>query len=351
MKKLICLLLMLVCMTACAMADTVNAKDEAVLNIFTWEGYIDYSTVIEPFEKETGIKVNYATFASNEEMFEKLSAVNGGEYDIILASDYILNAAREAGLMQKFDASVVTNFANLNPDFTSKFFDPANEYVVPYVSGIPLIVYDPSVVEIEIDGFEDLWDPSLKDTLGLIDDARVTIGMVLLSMGQSMNTTDEAVLADAAEKLEALKENIHVLEYENLHNYVVSGDIGAAYTFTPFVALALDANPDLKVVWPKEGLGFGIDGLFIPVNAPHAKNANLFLEYMLRPEVAAVCAEWQYYCTPNAAALEVIGDWYTARSEFMGIFDRMNDAEFVLNLPAEDEQKFQDIWTTFKLGM
>ncbi|MBR5224138.1 MAG: spermidine/putrescine ABC transporter substrate-binding protein [Clostridia bacterium] len=351
MKKLICLLLMLACLFSAAVAETVNAKDEAVLNIFTWEGYIDYATVIEPFEKETGIKVNYATFASNEEMLEKLSAVNGGEYDIILASDYILNAAREAGLMQKFDASVVTNFSNLNPAFTGKFFDPANEYVVPYVSGIPLIVYDPSVVEIEIDGFEDLWDPSLKDTLGLIDDARVTIGMVLLSMGQSMNTTDEAVLAEAAQKLEALKENIHVLEYENLHNYVVSGDIGAAYTFTPFVALALDANPDLKVVWPKEGLGFGIDGLFIPVNAPHAKNANVFLEYMLRPEVAAVCAEWQYYCTPNTAALEVIGDWYTARSEFMGIFDRMDDAEFVLNLPAADEQKFQDIWTSFKLGL
>ncbi len=351
MKKLICLLLMLACLFSAACAETVNAQDEAVLNIFTWEGYIDYATVIEPFEKETGIKVNYATFASNEEMFEKLSAVNGGEYDIILASDYILNAAREAGLMQKFDASIVNNFANINPDFTGKFFDPANEYVVPYVSGIPLIVYDPAVVDIEIDGFEDLWDPSLKDTLGLIDDARVTIGMILLSMGESMNTTDEAVLAAAAEKLDALKENIHVLEYENLHNYLVSGDIGVAYTFTPFVGLALDANPELKVVWPKEGLGFGIDGLFIPVNAPHAKNANVFLEYMLRPEVAAVCAEWQYYCTPNTAALEVIGDWYTARSEFMGIFDRMGDAEFVLNLPAEDEQKFQDIWTTFKLGL
>ncbi len=351
MKKLICLLLTLACLMTCALADTVNAKDEAVLNIFTWEGYIDYSTVIEPFEKETGIKVNYATFASNEEMFEKLSAVNGGEYDIILAGDYMLNTTREAGLMQKFDPTIVANYANLNPDFTGHFFDPTNEYVVPYVGGIPLIVYDPSVVGIQIDGFEDLWDPSLEDTLGLIDDARVTIGMVLLSMGQSMNTTDEAVLAEAAAKLEALKANIHVLEYENLHNYLVSGDIGVAYTFTPFVGLAKDANPDLQVVWPKEGLGFGIDGLFIPVNAPHARNANLFLEYLLRPEVAAVCAEWQYYCTPNAAALDVIGDWYKERIEFMGIYDRMDDAEFVLNLPPQEEQKFQDIWTTFKLGL
>ena len=351
MKKIFALLLALVMMSACAVSETVNQKDEAVLNIFTWEGYIDYSTVIQPFEAETGIKVNYATLASNEEMYEKLSAVNGGDYDIILASDYIVNTTREAGLMQKFDPSIVTNYENLNPDFTAQFFDPTNEYVVPYVSGIPLIVYDPSVVEKEIKGFNDLWDPSLKDTLGLIDDARVTLGMVLLSMGKSMNTTDEAVLAEAAAKLDALKENIHVLEYENLHNYLVSGDIGVAYTFTPFVAMALDANPDLKAGWPEEGLGIGIDSCFIPGNAPHAKNANMFLEYLLRPEVAAVCAEWQYYCSPNAAALEVIGDWYKARPECMGLFDRMDDAEFILNLSSENEQKFQDIWTTFKLSL
>ena len=351
MKKIFALLLAMLALVTCAVAETVNTKDEAVLNIFSWEGYIDYATVIAPFEEETGIKVNYATFASNEEMFEKLSAVNGGDYDIILASDYMLNATREAGLMQKFDPSIVTNFSNLNPDFTGKFFDPTNEYVMPYVSGIPLIVYDPAVVEKEIKGFNDLWDPALADTLGLIDDARVTIGMVLLSMGQSMNTTDEAILAEAAKKLDELKANIHVLEYENLHNYLVSGDIGVAYTFTPFVGLALDANPDLKVVWPEEGLGFGIDGCFIPVNAPHAKNANMFLEFLLRPEIAAVCAEWQYYCSPNAAALEVIGDWFKARSEFMGLYERMDDAEFVLNLAPEFEQKFQDIWTTFKLGL
>lgn len=351
MKKVFCLLLALMALGTCALAETVNATDEAVLNIFSWEGYIDYTTVLKPFEDETGIKVNYATFSSNEEMYEKLSAVDGGDYDIILASDYMLNTVRKAGLMQKFDPAIVTNYSNLNEDFTHQFFDPDNEYVIPYMSGIPLIVYDPSVVQIEINGFNDLWDASLADSLGLIDDPRVTLGMVLLSMGQSMNTTDDAVLAEAAEKLEALKPNIHVLEYENLHNYLISGDISVAYTFTPFVAMALDANPDLKVVWPEEGLGFGIDGCFIPVNAPHALNANLFLEYLLRPEVAAVCAEWQYYCSPNAAALEVISDWYKENPVFNGIYERIGDAEYVLNLSPEDEQKFQDIWTSFKLSL
>ena len=350
MKKLFALLLALTMLGACAAAETANQVDEPVLNIFTWEGYIDYETVIKPFEEETGIKVNYATFASNEEMYEKLSAVNGGDYDIILASDYILNTTREAGLMQKFDPEIVSNFGNLNPDFTHQYFDPDSEYVVPYVSGIPLIVYDPSVVDVEIKGFNDLWNPALKDSIGLIDDARVTIGMVLLSMGQSMNTTDDAVLAEAAEKLAALKDNIHMLEYENLHISLVQGDISVAYTFTPFVALALDDNPNLKVVWPEEGLGFGIDGCFIPVNAPHAKNANLFLEFLLRPEIASVCAQWQYYCSPNAAAQELLPDWYKENPVFNGINDRIADAEYVKNLSSADEQKFQDIWTKFKLS-
>ena len=350
MKKILCVLLALLALASVACAETVNSEDKPVLNIFTWEGYIDYETVIKPFEEETGIKVNYATFASNEEMYEKLKAAHGGDYDIILASDYMLNTVREAGLMQKFDASIVTNYGNLNEGFTHQYFDPDNEYVVPYVSGIPLIVYNPAEVDVEIKGFNDLWNPALKDSLGLIDDARVSIGMVLLSMGQSMNTTDEAVLAEAAEKLDALRANIHVLEYENLHNYLVSGDIDVAYTFTPFVALALDANPDLEVVWPEEGLGFGIDGCFIPVNAPHAKNANLFLEFLLRPEIASICAQWQYYCSPNAAAQEILPDWYKENPVFNGIYDRIGDAEYIKNLSSADEQKFQDIWTKFKLS-
>ena len=94
MRKICVLLLTLAMLCTCALAETVNARDEAVLNIFTWEGYIDYETVIKPFEEETGIKVNYATFASNEEMYEKLAAAKGGDYDIILASDYMLNRVR-----------------------------------------------------------------------------------------------------------------------------------------------------------------------------------------------------------------------------------------------------------------
>lgn len=346
MKKLLSVLLALSMLAALPLLS--SAEEEKVLNIFSWDGYVDYASVIQPFEQQTGIKVNYAPFSTNDEMFKKLQENGASEYDLVIASDYILNTARLEGLMLPLDKEQLPNFANLDERFISQYFDPDNEYVVPYMSGIPLIVYNPDMVQIEIDGFEDLWDPSLADSIGLIDDARVSIGMVLLSMGQSMNTTDDAVLAQAKEKLFALRENIHVLEYENLHNSLISGDISVAYTFTPYVALALDANPNLKVVWPKEGLGFGIDGAFIPANAPHPDNAHAFLNYLLDGQVAAVTAEWQYYCTPNAAAQEFLPDAYKNNPVFNGIYDRIGDAEYVMNLGA-DESKFQDIWTEFKL--
>ena len=349
MKKLLSVLLALSMLAALPLLS--SAEEEKVLNIFSWDGYVDYASVIQPFEQQTGIKVNYAPFSTNDEMFKKLQENGASEYDLVIASDYILNTARLEGLMLPLDKEKLPNFANLDERFISQYFDPDNEYVVPYMSGIPLIVYNPDMVQIEIDGFEDLWDPSLADSIGLIDDARVSIGMVLLSMGQSMNTTDDAVLAQAKEKLFALRENIHVLEYENLHNSLISGDISVAYTFTPYVALALDANPNLQVVWPKEGLGFGIDGAFIPANAPHPDNAHAFLNYLLDGQVAATTAEWQYYCSPNAAALEVISDWYKENPVFNGIYERIGDAEYVLNLSPEDEQKFQDIWTSFKLSL
>ena len=345
MKKTLSLILALLVVL---MALPACAEEEKVLNIFTWDGYIDYETVIKPFEEQTGIKINYAPFSSNEEMYKKLEENGASEYDVVLASDYILNASREAGMMQPLNKEVLTNWGNLDERFLSQYFDPDNEYVVPYVSGIPLIVYNPDYVDIDIKGFNDLWDESLKDSIGLIDDARVTIVMVLLSMGQSMNVTDDEILAQAKEKLFALKDNIHMLEYENLHNALIAGDISVAYTFTPFVALALDANPDLKLVYPEEGIGFGIDGLFIPKNAPHPENANLFLNYLMDAQVAATTVEWQYYCSPNKAALEVVADWYKNNEVFTGLYDHLDEGEYIMNLGA-DEAKFQDIWTEFKL--
>ena len=341
MKKLFCLLLALLTIGGCALAETENAADEAVLNIFTWEGYIDYETVIKPFEQETGIKVNYATFSSNEEMYEKLSAVNGGDYDVVLASDYMLAASREAGLMQKIDKDIVTNYDNLDPTFMSQSFDPDNEYVVPYVCGSPLLIYDPSAVDCEITGLNSLWDPSLKDSIGLIDDARVTIGMVLLSMGESMNEEDVDVIAKTGERLKELAPNIRMIQDDNTQNALLNGEASVAFLYTSQVTQALKDNPDLKVVYPEEGLGFGILGTFIPSEAPNAEAANEFINYILQPEVTAKCINSVGYYNTNKAADDLV-------DANLVVPDDVTKGEIVQNVNQEAEQEYNKIWTEFK---
>ena len=256
MKKILALLL---AATLCLAGLTALAEEEEkVLNVFTWEGYFDETTLAQ-FTEETGIQVNYSTFASNEEMMLKLQANGGSEYDIVLASDYAISTIRKEGLIQPLDKSLLTNWDNLNPDYLNQYFDPDNVYSMPYTVGSPMIVYDPDQVDGELTSFSDLWREDLADSLWLIDDARVIVGETLRSLGYSYNTTEQSQLDEAAAKLAGLKPNIRVLDYDMTYNYLTAGEVKAAYLFTPFVVLSLQENPNLVAVFPSEGIGFGID--------------------------------------------------------------------------------------------
>ena len=343
MKRILALVLSVAML--CAMAATSFAEEEKVLNLFTWATYVD-DTTLSNFEAATGIKVNYSYFSSNEEMMAKLQANNGSEYDVILASDYALATMREQNLLQKLDKTLFTNYENLNPAYLSEYFDPEGEYVIPYVIGTPLIVYDPALVDIEIKGFADLWDPSLEDSLVVVDDARNIIGMTLKTMGKSLNETDPAVLAEAKDKLMPLYKNIRVFDYDTPYTAIISGDAAVGYMFTTQVFVSILERPDLQIVVPEEGVGIGIDGFAIPVNAPNAANAHALLDYLMDAEVAAFCAEMQYTPTPNKAAEPLLPDWLKD-SPVLLTDEQAATAEFMVNV-GETEALYQDIWMEFK---
>lgn len=344
MKKCMCILLALVLLPCWA----ALAEEEKELNLFTWEGYFDEATLAQ-FEEETGIQVNYSVFASNEEMLLKMQAGDVQDYDIILASDYAVSTLRKAGKLLPLDKERLTNWENLDPAFLNQYFDPDNLYSMPYTAGSPVIVYDPSQVEGEITSFADLWDEQFADSLWLLDDARVMIGETLKMLGYSYNTTNEAELAQAYERLAALKPNIRVLDYDLSYFYLAKGEVKAAYLFTPYAVFNIFDNPDLKCVYPSEGIGFGIDSIVIPVGAQHPQNAHAFMNFYLRPEIAKAVAEWQCYINPNAAAAELIDPAY-AELDCLNIpSELLATREYVQDLGA-DESLYQDIWTSFKLS-
>lgn len=169
-----------------------------------------------------------------------------------------------------------------------------------------MIVYDPEQVDFEIEGYSDLWNPALEDKVALTANYRVINGITLLSMGKSMNETDPAVIAEAGKKLLELAPNVRMIQDDNTQNALLNGEAAVAFLYTSQVTQVLAENPDLKVVYPKEGLGFGIMAGFIPKNAPNAKAANEFLNYILEPEISKQCMEFIGYYNTNKAADDIV---------------------------------------------
>lgn len=320
--------------------------EEKVLNFFSWATYIDDATVAR-FTEQTGIKINYTTFATNEEMLLKMNSGNN-EYDVILASDYAINMLRKDGKLLPLDKEKLPNYGNLDPAFLGQYYDENNEYTVPYTAGTPLIVYNPDLVDIEITGYEDLWNPALKDSVVIIDDARNIIGITLKTLGYSFNTTDDGQLAQAREKLMKLRPNVRSFNYDTPHNDLISGEVSVGYMFTPFVLLAMDEMPNLKVVYPKEGMGFGIDSLVISANAPHPDNAHVLLNFLLDSQVAGNTAGMQYYLSPVATAYEYIPEYLRDNPAIRIPKEILGETEFIMDL-GEYESKYQEIWAEFKL--
>ncbi len=319
--------------------------DPGELNIYTWAEYVPQD-VIDQFEDETGIRVNYTNFEANEEMLAKLETSKGGDYDIIIASDYIIKIAADEGLVKELDKEQLPNFKNIDPVFQNFFYDPENKYTVPYGPGIPLLVYDPSVVTCEITGYGSLWDPSLEDSLALMDSERVVMGMALKTMGESFNTEDPDVIRAAGDKLMSLAPNVRVLSQNQTQDYLLSGEVGAAFLFTSQVVLALSQNPQLQVVYPKEGLGFGVDAAFIPSQAPNSDNAHAFLNFILDGEIGAQVAQQTYYLCPNQASYEFLDEGF--KQSLVISTDDIPNGEFIQDVGAEATALHEEIWTEFK---
>lgn len=355
MKKIIALVLTLMLFTTalsgCGSKEsgdsgsTKGGSGGKELNLFTWEGMFPQE-VLDSFTEETGIKVNYSSFDTDETMLSKLQTAKGGDYDVVIADDYIIETAIGEKLVQKLDQSKLDNLKNVNPIYQGQFFDPEDDYTVPYGAGVQTIVYNPDTVKTEIKGYADLWDAQLKDNLAIIGNYRVINGMALKVAGESYNTEDTAVIEAAGQKLLELAPNIRLIKDDNVQDDLVSGEVGAAVMYTSQVTMACLANPDLKVVYPEEGIGFGIMAQFIPVNAPHAEEAYEFLNYILRPEVSKQCFEHIGYYSTNSAADELIEAEYksflTLPDDFTG------ETEMIQNVSAQAEEAHVKVWTEFK---
>ncbi|MDR0906862.1 MAG: spermidine/putrescine ABC transporter substrate-binding protein [Oscillospiraceae bacterium] len=359
MKKVLALILSLALIAALAVGCAPKPTEPAVspdasdptppeaggtLTLYTWEGMFP-EEIIAGFEAETGITVNYAVFDTDETMLTKLETAKGGDYDLVIADDYIIELAVGAGLVQKLDKSKLSNYGNINPIYQGQFYDPADEYTVPYGAGVQTIVFDPNFVDIPVSGYADLLDPSFKDSVGVIGNYRVINGLALKILGYSYNTENLDEIDAAGAKLLELAPNIRVIKDDSLENDLISGEITAAVMYTSQVTAALLERPDLAVVYPAEGIGFGVMGSFIPSQAPNAEAAYKFLDYILDAQRGAECFEWLGYYSTFSASDAYISDEY---KPFLTLPAEFGETEMIGNVSDEALQKHELIWTAFR---
>ena len=205
MKKVLAMLLalaLIVCSFAACASGEAKTENSGEMVLYTWEAMFPQE-VLDAFTEETGIKINYVNFDTDETMLAKLQAAEGGEYDLIIADDYIIETAVAEGLVAELDMEKIPSVGNVNPVYQGQFYDPEDKYTVPYGAGVQTIVYDPSVVDIEIKGYADLWDASLASNIGITSNYRVMNGMALKVMGESYNTNDVATIEAAGAKMVA----------------------------------------------------------------------------------------------------------------------------------------------------
>lgn len=321
-------------MTGCGKKET----EQMVL--YTWQGMFPQE-VLDGFTEKTGVEIVFSNFDTDETMLEKLSQAKGGDYDVIIADDYIIEQAVANGLVSEVDQNIVTNFTNINPLYQGQFYDPDDKYTVPYGAGIPLIVYDPEQVDFEIKGYADLWNPALEDSVALIGNYRVINGITQLAMGRTMNEEDPAVIAETGAKLLELAPNVRMIQDANTQNALLSGETSVALLYTSQVMAALAENPELQVVYPEEGLGFGIMAAFIPSAAPNAKAANEFLNYILEPEISKQCMEYIGYYNTNQAADDIV-------DPALVVPDTVTKGEIIQNVSAEANEAYDKNWIEFK---
>lgn len=279
-------------------------KGSNEINLMTWAEFIPRE-IIEQFEDETGIKINYKEVGSNEDM-QSLLETSPDQYDLAVVTDYMVDILRRNGNIGSFDKDKLPNFSNLNPLYQNKYYDENNEYSIPYAISTSFLLVNPEAVAAlgakPITSYADLWQPELKKNVVVIDWSVEIMGVALKTLGYEYNETDPAKVAEAKEKLFALKDNIMRFETNTPEDSLISGEAVAGFMYSNQAVKGQTADPKLQPVFPTEGMPMYIDNFVMSAKAPHSDNAYAFLNFLLDPEVSAKISELTSFANPNTAA-------------------------------------------------
>jgi spermidine/putrescine transport system substrate-binding protein len=338
-------------------AEVDRSKLASELRFYNWTDYID-PTLLDDFEAEYGVKVIVDNYDANEDMIAKVRA-GGSGYDLVAPSDYAVQIMAKDGLLATLDKTMLPNITHIQPDLLNKYFDEGNVYSVPYLYGTTGIAYSKTAFPDGVDSWSVLFDPALaeryKGQFSMQDDERETPGAALKYLGKSLNDTDPAALAEAERLLMEQKPLIAAYNSSDVNRKLASGEYVIAHAWSGMAMQArnglgeeFSGNPDIQFVIPKEGGTIWMDNLAVLADSPNAYTAHVFINFLLRPEIAARNADYVGYLTPNKDAIELLSQ--ETKDLYAQGFSP--DAETITRLEwierTDATVAFTDLWTRVK---
>ena len=285
-----------------------NKKGAGEVIVYNWGEYLDPDT-LELFTEETGIKVIYEEFETNEIMYPKIET-GAIAYDVVCPSDYMIQKMLENDLLSEINFDHVPNLKNIGEEYlkSSREFDPENKYSVPYCWGTVGILYNKTMVDEPITSWDVLWDEKYKDNILMQDSVRDALGIALKRLGYSLNTTNEKEISEAADTLIEQKPLVQAYVIDQVRDKMIGDEAAIGVIYSGEAIYTQRENENLEYVIPEEGSNIWIDSWVIPKNAKNKENAEAFINFMCKPEIALMNFEYITYSTPNTAARELIED-------------------------------------------
>jgi len=349
MKKTICIILSAVVLvglfSGCGSSGKETPKSKGEVNVYNWGEYID-TDLITQFENDTGIKVNYKTFESNEQMYSVLKQ-GGVSYDVIIPSDYMVARLISENMLEPLDYSKISNYSLIAGNMKNLVYDPDNKYSVPYMWGTVGIIYDPKVVG-EVDSWSALFDPKNSGKILMFDNSRDAMGIALKYLGFSTNTTDESQLNQAYELLKKQKPLLQGYVMDQVFDKLESGEAAIGPYYAGDFLTMHQENPNLEFCIPKEGSNLFVDAMCIPKGAQNKDNAETFINYMTATEQSMKNSEFIGYTSPNSAVKNEIDVDDYSKSIMYPDDAVLAKCETYTNLPQATLDYYDAVWVKLK---
>ncbi len=330
-------------------AQALFAAEEKIVNVYAWSAEVP-DAVIQQFEKETGIKVNFSTYDSNEVMYAKLKASKQSGYDVVEPSSYYVDRMRRQNMLEKLDKTKLPNFKNLNPDFLNAKYDPQNNFSIPFIWGVTGIFINNNYIQPNsVTRWSDLWNPKYSDQLMMLDDTREVFSMALRVLGYSVNDSNPEHIKQAYLKLKELLPNIKIFSSAVL-SILIDEDANVGMAWNGDLYKAAQENSRLGFVFPKDGFVIWVDNFTIVKDPPHRENAYKFLNFLMRADIARNAALDNNFPTPNLAGWKLLPPAIRNNPVVYPSHEVLRRGEFQTDVGDDALALYEDYWERLKMG-